>query len=79
MLDTCMHVQVTKVIANDTLGCNAVSWAPCSAVGSQLEDSAVLRLVTGTASEIYKILNTLFSRIDGGVHNTKNLYLTFHH
>ncbi|CAE7809769.1 SEC13, partial [Symbiodinium microadriaticum] len=38
-----------SIIQNDSLGCNTVSWAPFSALGS-LEDSgrSIKRLVTGS-------------------------------
>ena len=45
-----------KIITNDTLGCNSVSWAPYSAVGSILEDGTpVYRLVTGSCDNSVRI------------------------
>lgn len=41
---------------NDTLGCNAVSWAPFTALGSQTtEGYPVLRLVTGSCDNTVRI------------------------
>ncbi|CAM9435842.1 unnamed protein product [Ectocarpus fasciculatus] len=43
-------------ILNDNLGCNSVSWAPFSALGSILEDGrSVKRLVTGSCDNTVRI------------------------
>lgn len=46
----------TKIIQNDTLGCNAVTWAPFSSLGSALEDGTpVLRLASGSCDNSVRI------------------------
>ena len=41
---------------NDSLGCNSVSWAPYSALGSIMEDgSSVRRLVTGSCDNSVRV------------------------
>ncbi len=45
-----------KVIKNDNLGCNTVSWAPFTALGSLLDDGTfVKRIVTGSCDNIVRI------------------------
>lgn len=47
---------VHSFFQNDSLGCNSVSWAPYSALGSILEDgSSVRRLVTGSCDNTVRI------------------------
>jgi protein transport protein SEC13 len=47
---------VQSGFVNDNLGCNAVSWAPYTALGSQLPQGGhVLRLVTGSCDNTVRI------------------------
>ncbi len=51
-------------IQNDTLGCNTVSWAPYSAIGSLLEDGrSIKRLVTGSCDNTVRMWRQ--TQIDG--------------
>jgi len=51
---------VCKMLHNDKLGCNSVSWAPYSAIGSVLEDGTqVLRLVTGSCDNLVRVWKCL--------------------
>lgn len=52
--------RICSFIQNDTLGCNAVSWAPFSALGSLLEDGrSIKRLVTGSCDNTVRIWRQL--------------------
>lgn len=53
-------IRITSHISNDNLGCNSVSWAPFSAIGSILEDGrSIRRLVTGSCDNSVRIWKQL--------------------
>ena len=48
--------RMSSSFQNDSLGCNSISWAPYSALGSIMEDgSSVRRLVTGSCDNSVRI------------------------
>lgn len=52
----------SKHFQNDSLGCNAVSWAPANAVGSVTEDGTLIRrLVTGSCDNTVRIWRSMGS------------------
>ena len=51
-----MSYRISSYFQNDQLGCNTVSWAPYSALGSIMDDgSPVRRLVTGSCDNTVRI------------------------
>lgn len=57
----------SKIISNDTLGCNSISFAPYSALGSQTSDEkiSVLRFVTGSCDNTVRIWKCIGGGTDG--------------
>ena len=50
------NYRTCSAIQNDSLGCNSVSWAPFSALGSLLENGrSIKRLVTGSCDNMVRI------------------------
>ncbi len=51
-----IYIRTVSYIQNDNLGCNSVSWAPFSAIGSIQDDGrSKKRLVTGSCDNSVRI------------------------
>jgi protein transport protein SEC13 len=72
LLRCCHSRRSESFFQNDTLGCNAVSWAPYSPAASHSEDgSFIFRLVTGSCDNVVRVWKKLENSPAGWVEEAR--------